>query len=806
MRQFLSLVAMCFSITLFAQDSSMAFNYLDKPFDEIIFIEREQYRPDHHNTETIFQKGEICENNFTWGSALKAFNVKTKSVRTIIESPYGIVRDPEVSFDGKRILFSMRKNKDDYYHIYEIDLDGKNLRQLTFMEGTSDIDPIYLPDGTIIFSGSREPKYCMCNRNMMCNMYRMEADGANITQIGFSTLFEGQSSLTNDGRVIYNRWEYVDRNFGDAQGLWTVNPDGTKHSIYYGNNTCSPGAVMDPRAVPGSDLMACIFAACHDRPWGALAVIDRKLGVDSIAPLVHIFPKEARWEHVGVGHFDQFRGMKARYEDPFPIDKTQILVSRWIRVDSAALKEKAERLKNYGNVFDSDWYSPEYKMGIWMVNLESGEEDLIYEAEKGAFDPQPLAPRFKPAVIPDTRNYAPANSRYYVQNVYEGTNMKGVVKGSVKYLRVVESPPKLTWTKGSWVGNGEQAPGMNYKSLENKVLLGDVPVEDDGSAYFEIESGKFIYFQLLDKDKKMIQSMRSGTMAHQGEVSGCIGCHEDRINVPPASSFQLKAMSRKPSKLGNYIGDKPEPFSYVKNVQPIFNKHCVQCHDFDQDDRTKLVLAGDRNSYFNASYIELWNRGIVNEVGGGPSPIQEPYTWGAHASKLTAIIDSDHHKVKLSLDEKRMLYTWMDMNGVYYPTYDAAYPDNLGGRSPLDNKEMARLGELTGVNFVEIGIYRRTVGPQISFDRPELSPALDKIRGDKAKYDEAVALLTLGGERLKEKSNGEVLEGFIPCDEHKRLLKIYEDKKNIENEFLKARVEGRKKYDEGSPLNAVSTK
>lgn len=772
--------------------------YLDKGFEEILFIEREQYRPDHHNTETIFQKGEICEDNFTGGSAMRAYNMDTKNVRTIIECPQGIVRDPEVSFDGKRIIFSMRKNVDDYYHIYEIDADGNNLRQLTFAEGVTDIDPLYLPDGTIIFSSSREVKYCMCNRNIMCNMFRMQSDGANIEQIGFSTLFEGQSSLLNDGRVIYGRWEYVDRNFGDAQGLWTVNPDGTKHAVYYGNNTCSPGAVMDPRAIPGSDLMTCIFAACHDRPWGALAVIDRKQGVDSIAPIVNIFPPEARTKYVGVGHFDTFRSMPERYEDPFPIDENNILVSRWIRTDTVALKEKAERLQKRGNIFDSDWYSPELKMGIYLVNRSTGDENLIYEAALCAFDPQPLAPRFKPPVIPDTRTYNSNKSTYYVQDVYEGTHMQGVERGSVKYLRIVESPPKRSWARGEWTGNGAQSPGMNYKSLENKVLLGEVPVEEDGSAYFEVPAGKFIYFQLLDSDKKMIQSMRSGISAHAGEVNGCIGCHEDRINVPPVSNAKPKAMTRKPSVPTGYLGkNSAEPFSYMKYVQPIFDKKCVSCHDFDISDREKLVLSGDRNCFFNASYINLWNRKIITEVGGGPSDLLPPYTWGAHASKLTKIIEGSHNGVKLTKEEREMLYRWMDMNGVYYPTYESAYPDNLAGRSPLNAEEMSRFVELTGVNIPVMAFYKRTENAQLSFERPELSPALDNIRNDKQKYTEAVAILKTGYKRLKEHPNGDMIEGFVPCDWHKGMLENYDNKKRELNKFTEAIKGGWKLYDNG---------
>ena len=104
------------------------------------------------------------------------------------------------------------------------------------------------------------------------------ADGANIQQIGHSTLHEGHAALLPDGRILYDRWEYVDRNFGDAQGVWTVNPDGTNHAIHWENNTNSPGAVLDARPIPGTDLFVCVFSSCHDRPWGALAIVDRRRG------------------------------------------------------------------------------------------------------------------------------------------------------------------------------------------------------------------------------------------------------------------------------------------------------------------------------------------------------------------------------------------------------------------------------------------------------------------------------------------------------------------------------------------------
>lgn len=153
---------------------------------------------------------------------------------------------------------------------------------------------LYLPDDGIAFSSTREPKYCMCNRHIMANLFRMEADGANIHQIGKSPLFEGHSSLLPDGRLLYDRWEYVDRNFGDAQALWTANPDGTAHAVYWGNNTASPGAVIDARAIPGTELVLAVFGSCHDRPWGALAILDRRLGLDGPDPVVRTWPADAK--------------------------------------------------------------------------------------------------------------------------------------------------------------------------------------------------------------------------------------------------------------------------------------------------------------------------------------------------------------------------------------------------------------------------------------------------------------------------------------------------------------------------------
>ena len=744
---------------------------------QILYVERHQYASDHHNTATIFQYGEINQNSFSQGGAIKIYDVDSGKTRTLINTDTGNLRDPEISFDGKRVIFSMRMNKEDDYHIYEIGIDGSNLKQLTSAKGVSDIDPLYLPDGGIVFTSTRQPKYCMCNRHIMGNLFRMESDGANITQIGVSTLFEGHSTMLNDGRILYDRWEYVDRNFGDAQGLWTVNPDGTKHSIYYGNNTASPGAVIDGRQIPGTDLVLCIFSSCHDRPWGSLAIIDRKKGVDGKEPVVKIYPEAAR-DFVANGDLDTFKWVQSfRYEDPFPMNKEWFLVSR--------------TLYKY-----PEWNNQAcgYKQGIFLVGMD-GSEELLIEGERSVFDPHIVESSAKPVTLPMMRNFTSDKGQFYVVNVYEGTHMQGIEKGVAKWLRVIESPEKRSWTHGGWSGQGEQAPALNWHSFENKQILGEVPIEEDGSVNFMVPAGKHVYFQLLDKDKKMIQSMRSGVSLMPGEVNGCVGCHEDRISILMPTPKRPIALTKKPVELEKFMGMEPFKFSFMEHVQPIMDRRCVKCHDFDKKNRQKVVLAKDMNQFFNAAYINLYVNKVVGLIGGGSADIQQPYSWGSHNSRLSQIIEGDHHGVKLTQKEKEWLYAWMDLNGVYYPVYESAFDNTLSGRSPLTYAEIDCLSELTGVNLRSLNTHTRTLQAQISFDRPAESPILDGIRNDKSKYDVALALIELGSERLKNTPRGDIERDLVPCQRHEAMLKKYDERIQNHKEVNNAISSGGKIYD-----------
>ena len=297
----------------------------------VVFVERKQFPQDHHNTANIFQLGEInegawnaCAGNSAMYKADFDSSGNLAAIRKLVSSKDGIVRDPEISFDAKKIVFSMRENLGDSYGIYELDLPSGKFVRLTRVAEACDIDPAYLGDGSIVFASTRAAKYCGCNRHIMCNLYKMDPDGANIVQIGNSIEFEHMPHVLRDGRILYTRWEYVDRNFSGAQGLWTCNPDGTAHALYWGQETKQP--CLNAVQMPESTTVAAILGSCHNIAWGALAVIDRKIDVEGEKSVVKIFPPEARKliDKPGDVFADSMNALKIKYEDPEPVSEKLI--------------------------------------------------------------------------------------------------------------------------------------------------------------------------------------------------------------------------------------------------------------------------------------------------------------------------------------------------------------------------------------------------------------------------------------------------------------------------------------------------
>jgi hypothetical protein len=610
-------------------------------------------------------------------------------------------------------------------------------------------------------------------------------------------------------RVLYSRWEYVDKHFSSAYGLWTTNPDGTGQSLLYGGLTWQPGAMLDARAIPGSRRIVCIFSSVHDNEWGAMVVVDPVLGNDGPQTWIHTWPADirsrlAQRNVVGrVGSYDSFVGLSPKYAMPYPLSEKYFLCSRTL--------------------------DGSQEMALFLVDV-FGNEVLLHRESPGCFQPLPLAARPRPAVTPDQTDPHTDRGLVYVSDVYQGEAMTGVRRGAVKTLRIVEAPAKLTYPPanlGDWAapGDGEShhPTAVCWNHYNSKRVLGTVPVEADGSAYFELPARKFVYYQLLDENGMMIQSMRSGTSVLPGEKTGCVGCHAYRT-VPPEKP-QLLALRRGPSTIKPWYGPARD-FNYAAEVQPVLDRHCIACHDFDKGPAHKQNLSGDLGLAFNASYITLMARSpalwsmpkpgepkpLVSTVGAGPLPVVPPYSWGSHRSRLIDLLRDGHEKVNLSPEDLDRIMTWIDLNAPYYPFYEDYYSGNTWGRSPLDHPQLMKLGQLVsaapdgkvwGWNTVTEyiggskppGSLMATGELPVNFTRPERSACLRAFRAaGTPEYQEALALIRAGQAMLIEHPRAE-MPGFHPCVADQQRLDACRQRQQMEERAWQALRENRKIFD-----------
>jgi hypothetical protein len=270
-----------------------------------------------------------------------------------------------------------------------------------------------------------------------------------------------------------------------------------------------------------------------------------------------------------------------------------------------------------------------------------------------------------------------------------------------------------------------------------------------------------------------------------------MGCHENRRGAP-VNRPTGAAMRRAASTLDGWHGE-PRLFSYRAEVQPVFDRNCLNCHDFGGSAAKSVILAGDRDVTFNTSYNELWRKGLIHVVGAGPHTTQPAKSWGSTVSKLAQVVLGEHYGVKLDGESIERVLTWIDINAPYYPTYDCAYPDNLTGRCPLDDKQLARLEELTGVPLRRLASVGDNRGPQVSFDRPEQSPCLASLQG-KAGYDEALGLIRAGATLLAQRPEADA-PGFVACATDQRREEKYERLRQMQLRNREAVVAGTKVYD-----------
>jgi hypothetical protein len=202
-----------------------------------------------------------------------------------------------------------------------------------------------------------------------------------------------------------------------------------------------------------------------------------------------------------------------------------------------------------------------------------------------------------------------------------------------------------------------------------RMLLGTVPVETDGSAYFRAPAGKPLYFQAVDADGRAVQSMRSLVYLQPGERRSCVGCHERPGTVSP--SHPSLAFARPPSTL-EPGPDGTLPFGYPRLIQPIIDRHCVRCHDGSAGpDRSKLVLTGASTDDGTLAWSQSY-KNLEPYLGLHMPTVSLPGQIGADRSKLATILTAEPHRTRVELSdaELRTIYLWLDANAPYYGSYE----------------------------------------------------------------------------------------------------------------------------------------
>lgn len=572
----------------------------------------------------------------------------------------GTFVSPDLSFDGKKLLFAYTQGEGEKpewsprasYHIFEANADGTGLVQLT--DGPwDDFDPCYLPDGRIAFISTRRGGYLRCGGSAppwdspTYTLYSMAADGSDVICLSFHETQEWHPSVDNNGMLIYTRWDYVDRDTNVAHHIWNCYPDGRDPRSFHGNyptvRESRPWMEMSARAIPGSNKYVATAAAHHGLAFGSLVSIDYRMEDDGAMSQVERLTPDVPLPEAEGGK-KKVRQYMA-YGTPWPLSEDDYLCV----------------------------YHPEGKnRGIYWVDRFGNRELLYRDPEISCLSPIPLRSRRTPPTLPPrttqsvVRKAKDVPATIAVMNVYDG-DFEWPVDAEIKALRVIQVLPKTTPPANK--------PRIGVGSETNaRVVLGTVPVESDGSAYFEAPVGKLIYFQALGERGMAVQSMRSATYVHPGEQLTCQGCHERKHSPPSPFKKPPLALTRGPSKLAP-APDGANPFSYPRLVQPVLDRHCVECHRKENALDLSGQIAGDfgwSKSYQNLAgkygfFFTVSNGSIKSGVHGGSRTSAGAF--GARVSKLLGYLDEKHHSVALPPEDMQRITLWLDSNSEFYGSY-----------------------------------------------------------------------------------------------------------------------------------------
>ena len=607
----------------------------------------------------------------------------------------GAFATPDISFDGKKIAFAYVECDGDRdqrlhvdptrghwhpgrsFHVFTVNADGSELTQIT--DGTwNDFDPCFLPNGRLAFISERRNGYLRCGRECPTfTLFDMNPDGTQMRCLSYHETNEWNPSVTHDGRILYTRWDYVDRYGCTAHHPWITTLDGRDARAIHGNFAARhvrPDMELDCQMIPNSPRFVATAAPHHGQAYGSLVLVDPQVeDDDAMNPVKRITPD--------VG-FPESQGGTQVYGSAWPISEKYYLAVADFSFATGTGTEGGHYLRG--------------DYGIYLVDAFGNKELLYRDPSIGCMSPIPFVARSTPPAPPQLiENEDIVHQPFVAPERVDGKP----VPGPMATLSVVDVYQSLRpWPQGTKIkelriiqiipmsvpsGNPPHEVGFREPSSGDSVVLcryvlGTVPVEEDGSAHFSVPANREILFQALDEDGLAIQSMRSATYLKEGETLVCNGCHEPKHQTPPRTTVMPKAFVRSPSTIKP---DVPEsnPFSYPLLVQPVLDKHCVDCHADEIKKGTADVPNLAKGPIRNKWYASFNN--LVPKYGfyDYKEPLRTmPGGFGARASQLYPLLKNGHYDVNLSDDEMHRITLWLDCVSPFYGVYEAE-----GGQAQL---------------------------------------------------------------------------------------------------------------------------
>jgi len=732
---------------------------MKQEYPKILFVKRKMLRPSFYG----YTEGLSCANferNFEPGSSLCLLEWagERSKVTELLSDEDGTFRDVDMSWDGRRILFAWKKSlTEDDYHLYEMTWPDRKVRQLTFGLGVADFEGCYLPNGDILFSSSRCISTTDCWTTEVSNLYTCDKDGKYLRRLGFDQVVTVHPSVLANGSVIYTRWDYNDRGQVFPQPLFQMNPDGTGQTEYYGNNSWFPTVIDHARGIPGTGKVLAVLHGHHTWQAGELAIIDRDKGTQETSGVQLIAPPrepsgqkrgfsykrdDTGWINPGPGvgriAVDRYGQNGNLHRHPYPLSRDTFVVAMTPFMNA---REEGEEC----NV----------RFHLYWMDSRGGREMLAYDPSISSAHPIPLAPRKRPQVRPTVVDYRVPYGTYFVQDIYKGPGLKGIERGTIEKLRVVALEYRaLKIGSNHSGGRGGGAMSSTPVSTGNgawdvKRILGETKVYEDGSAMFKVPANTPVYFQAIDKEGSMVQTMRSWSTLMPNEYFGCIGCHEDKGETLPMTGATL-AMEAGARELEHFYGP-PRGFSFLREIQPILDKHCVKCHNGKKKSKeTGEVLADLTDTRFEDtaslrswthSYLSLTHSRRESRVRGNadnrtlnwisaqsvPDMIP-PRFRGSHTSSIVRKLRTGHGRTRLDREELDKFAAWIDLGVPFCGDYVEAntWNDQQFEKYIQMQRKRERLADEVRKN-TEALIERQTGKP---FSLPTPEPRyLDHIRG-----------------------------------------------------------------------------